>query len=363
LRGKAVKKAVEPFELLDALEMMATVPDKLPCLVEDLLLDVSVSQLSAKPKTGKSSLARQLAVAVAEGNPFLGHVTNRGNVLYINTEGPGWVVAAHFKKLGYTGRHGKIKVVSQRMPSANAEGLAKLELALTAFPCSLVVIDTAAKFMRAFDSNNYDLMGLAMEDLEDRAKKFKTHIMLLFHNKKRVEADHGDNTMGSAAFRAGTDTNLYLTKQGSTRILSAEYRADLTPLEPTLLTFNEATGEMSLGNTVESVETAHTESRTRKTRDRIASALLAAIAEGKTVTREKLLAAVTGKAVTVLEVLVELCENGMVQRTGDGTKGDPLVYSLRAETVKPPHTVQTSQVIDLSAVPRKRGPISVAVTP
>lgn len=185
-----MKKAVEPFEILDASEMMATVPEKLPCLVEDLLLDVSVSQLSAKPKTGKSSLARQLAVAMAEGYPFLGHVVTRGNVLYVNTEGPGWVVAAHFKKLGYTGQHSKIKVVSQRMPNVNAEGLAKLELALTALPYSLVVIDTAAKFMRAFDSNNYDLMGLAMEELEDRAKKFKTHIMLLFHNKNRVEADH-----------------------------------------------------------------------------------------------------------------------------------------------------------------------------
>lgn len=121
---------------------------------------------------------------------------------------------------------------------------------------------------------------------------------------------------------------------------------------------------MSLGNTVESVETAHAESRTRKTRDRIATALLATIAESKTVTREKLLATVTGKAVTVLEVLAEMCNNGMVQRTGDGTKGAPLVYSLRAETVKPPCVIPApcAPVAPHPVAPSvlRRGPITVA---
>ena len=98
-----------PFEVHDGFNVSITTPERVPCLVEGLLLEVGVSMLSAKPKYGKSSLARTLAVAVAERKTFLGfNIPAGGDVLYLNLEGPRGVLGQHLKKLGLSGENGRI---------------------------------------------------------------------------------------------------------------------------------------------------------------------------------------------------------------------------------------------------------------
>ena len=53
-------------------------------LVDGLLPTDAVSLLTAAPKVGQSTLARALAVAVAEGQ-WLGRTTERGTVLHLAT--------------------------------------------------------------------------------------------------------------------------------------------------------------------------------------------------------------------------------------------------------------------------------------
>ena len=45
-----------------------------------------MSVFAAKPKVGKSTFARNLAMAVARGNPFLGRNTAKGPVVYLALE-------------------------------------------------------------------------------------------------------------------------------------------------------------------------------------------------------------------------------------------------------------------------------------
>src|SRR5262245_14100822 len=55
-------------------------------IVQKLLRSSGLSLLAGKPKSGKSTLARQLAVSVARGVPFLGRPTRVAPVLYVALE-------------------------------------------------------------------------------------------------------------------------------------------------------------------------------------------------------------------------------------------------------------------------------------
>src|SRR5712664_685927 len=104
-------RIILPFTLKDGFELASTAPPNIPSLADGLLIQVGTSLLSADPKCGKSTFARQLLVSVAEGRDFLGYPTLQGEALYLYLEGPEGVVSQHFKKLGLTNQHGKVKVI------------------------------------------------------------------------------------------------------------------------------------------------------------------------------------------------------------------------------------------------------------
>jgi RecA-family ATPase len=72
---KTSSRVVLPFKVKDGFELASTAPPTIPCLVDGLLIKVGTSILSADPKCGKSSLAREAMVAVVEGRNFLGFRT------------------------------------------------------------------------------------------------------------------------------------------------------------------------------------------------------------------------------------------------------------------------------------------------
>jgi hypothetical protein len=69
-------------------------------VVENLLPSGGDSLLVAKPKVGKSTLARCLALAVARGNEFLGRKTSQGLVMYLALEEKRDEVRRHFEAMG-----------------------------------------------------------------------------------------------------------------------------------------------------------------------------------------------------------------------------------------------------------------------
>ena len=74
-------------------------------LAEGMLPAGGISALAAKPKTGKSTLARQLAVCVARGEPFLGRETTKSPVIYSSRLREKRSEAlAHFRAMGATQR-------------------------------------------------------------------------------------------------------------------------------------------------------------------------------------------------------------------------------------------------------------------
>src|SRR5262249_12811745 len=71
--------------------------------VDNLIKKGGMSLIAGKPKTGKTTLCRQLALAIARGESFLGRTTQKGKVIYFAFEEQEQNVQDHFKQMGATG--------------------------------------------------------------------------------------------------------------------------------------------------------------------------------------------------------------------------------------------------------------------
>jgi RecA-family ATPase len=142
----------------------------------------------ANRKLAKSTLARQLAVAVAKGTPFLGRQTEQGGVIYLALEEKESEVAAHFKALGLSDTD-PVETSCGAVPRGSA--VANLEAALKAMPgTKLVIIDPVFRFVGGVkDSNDYVQVNNALEPLLTLARNYGVHIVIVHHMKKVATED------------------------------------------------------------------------------------------------------------------------------------------------------------------------------
>lgn len=320
-------KAVTPFQTIDGLDVVSSVEQVFSGLVGDLLADVGLTMMCAKPKVGKSTLARQLAVSVAEGEHFLGKPVKTGNVLYLSLEGPKHVVQQHFKTLGLTQTKGRVTLVHEHMPAHGELGVEKLRCTLDRLKdVRLLVIDPVGKLLRLAKSENYDEVLTAVELLEKLAKDYALHLVFLAHAKKRQTDDAGDSPIGSTAFRGGTDCNIFLRKQGIRRVISTEQRWGNPIEEETFLDYDRERQVMTLGKPVADEQEEKQETRSAKTKERIERDLLSTLtlisltpeSREKGVTQSQVLDQVQGNRALKLQVLKQLVESGRVSEHEDG---------------------------------------------
>jgi putative DNA primase/helicase len=98
----ASRKAVsaDDFTLTHIGDLLAEPDEATDWLVADLLPMGGLGFVGAKPKAGKSTLCRSLAVAVVRGDDFLGRRCVQGTVVYLALEEKRSEVRRHFRMLG-----------------------------------------------------------------------------------------------------------------------------------------------------------------------------------------------------------------------------------------------------------------------
>jgi putative DNA primase/helicase len=126
------------FQLTTLADLLNEAPEETAYVVADLLPTGGLSILAAKPKVGKSTLARNLALAVARGEPFLGRDTARGAVVYLALEEKRSEVHKHFASMG---AHDEAIIV--HVGAAPQEALAALQEAIAEHQPVLVIIEVA----------------------------------------------------------------------------------------------------------------------------------------------------------------------------------------------------------------------------
>jgi predicted ATP-dependent serine protease len=270
--------------------------------------------MAAKPKVGKSTFARALALAVCQGKPFFGRVTKKGKVIYLCLEEKRAEIADHFRRMSAS--TSDILIYTGKTPK---DALLALDAAIEEHLPVLVIIDPLSRFVRIADFSAYGEVTRALEPLIDLARVADcgVHIMALHHNGKGGDLrEGGDAVMGSTGFFGAVDTLLTMRKRERIRTVESIQRYG-EDLPETIVHLDAETGMVqAFGD----MKTFTLNERKKAVLDVLGSESLAEAAI-------KELAGGTNGGLTSKAVR-SLFEEGTLTRTGRGKKGDPFLYRL-----------------------------------
>jgi len=307
-------------------DLLAEPAESIPWLVDKMLPAGGLSLLGGKPKVGKSTLARNLALAVARGEPFLGRDTAAGPVVYLGLEEKRGEVQAHFARMGASD-----EVIFVHVGGAPEEALLALRTAIEEHGAKLAIVDPLLRFIRLRDGNDYAEVTAALEPLLLLARETGCHI-LVCHHLGKMERDGGDAILGSTALFGSVDTALLLRRREGGRVAGTIQRYGVD-LPPTLLGFDVETGITSAGLPVAEAELAQA-----------GEGVLEAVKEGP-LTEPEIKEAVGGNNLLTQKAIRKLLADGLLTREGQGRKGDPYRYGLSAT---PPHSHFLTSPIGIS---------------
>jgi hypothetical protein len=301
--------------VLTPLDTLLAEPTELTSyLVDDMLPVAGLSLCAAKPKVGKSTLARNLALAVARGEPFLGRATIAGPVIYLALEEKRAEVKAHFERMGATD-----ELIIVHVGLAPADALHALARVVAEYKPVLAIVDPLLKLVRLSDANDYAEVSRSLEPLIDLARTSGCHIFCTHHLGK-ADRDGGDAILGSTAIFAAFDTALMMKRRESDRTLRTVQRYG-DDLPETVLTLDPEAGRILAGDDLATIQL-----------DNIGREVLAAIGDEE-LTEAEIRKRVGGDTGLVGKALRRLVDLGHVTRTGGGKKGAPYFYHL---AVAPP---------------------------
>ena len=296
------------FQFTSLIDLLAEPPEAIDYAWDKTLPAGGISIMAAKPKVGKSTTARCLALAVAKGEGFLGRSTNQGPVVYLALEEKRSEVQAHFAGMGALDEE-----IYLHFGSSPEDALPKLETSIAQYQPALVIIDPLMRFIRVRDSNDYAEMTRVMEPLMTMARVSGAHILCVHHAGKG-DREGGDIILGSTALFGSVDTALIMRKKGAGRTIESIQRYGEN-LPETVMGLDVETGSVSDAGTL-----ADTETRAAAAR------IIRAVGDGA-MTQNELRESVEGATKYTIAALHQLHKNGDLHRDGTGKKGDPFTYS------------------------------------
>lgn len=323
------KSTAPALELTPIGDLLAEPDEAVEFIVEDLIAKASVNVLSSKPKVGKSTLARALAIAVARGEDFLGRrCPDVGTVWYFALEGSRNDIRKAFRKLGATDDD-PLHLFIGKAPQPIITQVR--ELAVRDHP-ALIIIDTMQRFLRATDMNDYSEMTLLFDHVIQIAHTSKAALLLLTHNAK-IQREGMDSILGSTAIAGSVDVAILLTRSERYRTISTVQRSG-DDLGETILTMDDH-GHVHLAGSRYLADQ-------RQMREAILDVLEKA---GSPLRQPELLDQVEGRRSAKWQALKELITtardnpgnsgNRNLVVAGAGTKNSPFLYSLSCSRVPP----------------------------
>ena len=302
------------FHFTSWTELLSEPEETQSWLWDRTLATSSISILVSRPKVGKSTLARSIAVAVATGGQLLGRDVAPGKILYLqfSAEGKRSELRQSLERAAvplddriwiYTG------------PSV-PDPIDALEAAVAQHRPSLVIIDTLIRWVPVSDANDYSIMSQITESIATVARLSGAHIMMLHHAGK-ADRDAGDSVLGSTAIFGGVDTLLAMRSREGLRTLESRQRYG-DDMEETVLDLDLGTGLLMAAGSLEEVEQ----------RD-LKAAIMAHAQDG--MTRQQIIDGVEGRAALISKALRQLSTEGHLERLGAGTRADPTVFLVHDE--------------------------------
>ena len=310
----APSATVGTFHFSSWRELLAEPEETQSWLWDQTLATSSISILVSRPKVGKSTLARSIAVAVATGGQLLGREVNQGTILYLqfSAEGKRSELRQSLERAGVT-LDDRIWIYTGPTVESPIDAL---ETALAHYRPNLVIIDTMIRWVPVNDANDYTEMSRVTEAIATMARMSGSHIMMLHHASK-ADRDVGDAVLGSTAIFGSVDTLLAMRSKDGRRTLESRQRYG-NDMEEIVLELDQGTGLLMAAGSLEEVEQ----------RD-VREAILGHAQDG--MSRQQIVDGVEGKAVLIGKALRQLVIEGYLERLGAGTRSDPTVYLVHQE--------------------------------
>ncbi|MFQ5904123.1 MAG: AAA family ATPase [Candidatus Binatia bacterium] len=307
-------EAPKELPLTPLRDLLSEPKEEYAWLVEDRLPVGGLSVLAGKPKAGKSTLARCLALAVARGEPWLGFQTTQGTVFYLALEEKRSEVRKHFEAMGAAPKYED--QIFLFIASSPKDGLIQLREATESKKPALIIVDPLFRFVRVRDANDYAQVMEATEPLQVLAHQTGAHVFTVHHLGKG-ERSGGDAILGSTAIFAAVDTAMLMKRTERYRTLYSIQRYGID-LEEMTLTLDPETRLVSGGP-------SRREADERQAAEAIVECLRT---KGEPVEEKIIHDSVEGRKAVKQSALRTLVAEGRVKRTGEGKRGSPYLYEV-----------------------------------
>lgn len=225
LLGSLEAPANPQLEVLDLAGLLTGPPEPIPRLFDDYLFRGAVTLLAGDAGSGKSLLAADAAIGLANGLPFLGrfqpHV-GPSRVLIVDEENPGRLIAHRWRRLlegrGLdAGDLENICYVSNRgLDLSRDRDLGALLGLIEQFEPKLVILDSLVRFLGGIDANDSSQVASFFGRLARIHRDFGVALLVLHHVRKRssteAETDRQARVRGSSDLTAGVSEVLVFEK-------------------------------------------------------------------------------------------------------------------------------------------------------
>lgn len=183
----------------------------------DSILPEGVTILAARPKTGKTRLALNLAIAVASGKKAFSHYdVEHSEVLFLAADERSERLMAHRLKEMKLGSPKWLHIVTEGIPLLG-EGFEEHlnEWMRLRENTGLIVVDTWGRIKpsKRAGADSYEHDGEYLSKLQGLCRKYGNSTLILHHTKKGGGVETGEESiLGSTALSGGVDTILMLNR-------------------------------------------------------------------------------------------------------------------------------------------------------
>ena len=289
-----------------------------------------ISLLCGSPHAGKSTIARQLALAVVHGESFLGRATLKSKVAYWQSEETEQDAYEDFFKSGMK-PNDNIAILHSAKDNHK-----ELNTLLCDDPdIRLVILETLDDFLQIDDILNNTTARKSFEKFDaEIVEKHSRCSFLALHHFKKSDEQRGSSLhkiLGATVIAGKSDSKIYVRQVSDSdprRILSAQTRKGL-PIEPTYLVFDEATSTSTLGQTLAEEQLESKKAIVSMNQMELRTRCIQAVAQKQGLAKGEYYGRVGGHRNAAAKMFDALIKDGSLTQQVGGKTGTALLLYIR----------------------------------